>query len=281
MALETTHTNTQKEPRRDYCTIIVAGQIEERTMAAVVSATVDMDSEEHIEQLLSEKLMEGYVLLETSCPACSTPLVKNQLEHNDHDDDDDDHHHHKTTTAKPSSSSSSSASASIVITKPVLVPSTSFVVPFEPVAGVPYCVGCSSHVITKESEITLLENCQLLKKGDAASILESVHPSASTATTDESRGDHPEDDDDEEEEIDERHQRQQQQQPQLEPEVIDVTELEDEQSHQTPQQQQQQQQQYHASSSTSHSHTTGSYSSVHDKKKEEEFSGSSVAYSVR
>jgi uncharacterized Zn finger protein (UPF0148 family) len=36
-----------------------------------------MDEEAHIEQLLNEKLMQGYLLLEKSCPVCATLLVKN------------------------------------------------------------------------------------------------------------------------------------------------------------------------------------------------------------
>lgn len=97
------------------------------------------DEEAHIEQLLSEKLMEGYVLLEKSCPVCSTPLVKN------HDGDDEDEEPVQKEI------------------EPVMIPKGSFTQPFKPVAGVPFCVACSSHVITQEGEISILEKCSSLK----------------------------------------------------------------------------------------------------------------------
>ena len=92
------------------------------------------DEEAHIEQLLSEKLLQGYVLLEKACPACMTPLVKRNLE--DMQDDN----------VAP-------------IEKPIVVPSQSFDQPFHPVEGVPFCVACQSHVVTEESEIAILEKC--------------------------------------------------------------------------------------------------------------------------
>lgn len=101
-----------------------------------------MENEAHIEQLLSEKLMEGYVLLEKSCPVCSTPLVKNQA--SDEDDEDDEEPVEKDV-------------------EPVLIPRGSFIEPFKPVQGVPFCVGCSSHVVTQECEISVLEKCHSLK----------------------------------------------------------------------------------------------------------------------
>lgn len=97
------------------------------------------DEEDHIEQMLSEKLMQGYILLEKSCPTCATPLVKQVVE------EDSDHR------------------ATKAVDTPVLVSSQSFDQPFRPVAGVPFCVACQSHVVTEEAEISILERCDSLK----------------------------------------------------------------------------------------------------------------------
>ena len=97
-----------------------------------IDSNLSKVDEAHIEQLLSEKLMEGYVLLEKSCPACATPLVKNQ------DEDDDDEPVEKEID-------------------PVMIPRAKFTEPFHPVQGVPFCVACISHVVTQESEINVLQ----------------------------------------------------------------------------------------------------------------------------
>lgn len=113
-------------------------------------------NEAKIEQLLSDKLMEGYVLLESSCPVCSTPLVKNNI-------------------------SNENSNRKSNIAKPVVVSSDSFDKPFKPVDGVPICVLCRSHVVTHESEISILERCDSLK--DKGSILLALYSSSSSATT--------------------------------------------------------------------------------------------------
>jgi Sjogren's syndrome/scleroderma autoantigen 1 (Autoantigen p27) len=95
------------------------------------------DEDLEIERLLSQKLLEGYVLMERSCPACATPLVKN---HVGQDEDD--------------------AGREL---SPFVVPSQSFDQPFRPVNGVPFCVSCQAHVVTDESEISILEQCDSLK----------------------------------------------------------------------------------------------------------------------
>jgi len=101
-------------------------------------------NEAKLEHLLSEKLMEGYVLLETSCPVCSTPLVKN---------------HHMV----PKNLSTSGEFDIGTFAKNVLLPNKSFEQPFRPVEGVPICVSCKSHVITQETEVCILEQCDSLK----------------------------------------------------------------------------------------------------------------------
>jgi hypothetical protein len=117
------------------------------------------DEETRIENLLSEKLMMGFVLLEKSCPVCATPLVKHHLPHEE-------------AHTIPESDS----------VKPVLVPVGSFAQPFKHVQGVPFCVACCSHVITQESEITALERCESLKaKGSILSAMQDA--SYSTEST--------------------------------------------------------------------------------------------------
>jgi hypothetical protein len=114
-------------------------------------------NEAEIEQLLSERLMEGYILLETSCPVCSTPLVKNcpkgPKEYND----------------------------KFSMKQPVILSSDSFRKPFKPVDGVPICVVCRSHVVTHESDISILERCDSLK--DKGSILLALYSSTSSTVT--------------------------------------------------------------------------------------------------
>ncbi len=113
----------------------------------------DIPSEEEIEQMLSEKLMEGYTLLESCCPVCTTPLIKNAVKGNEDGN--------KTAQVK----------------HPVLLSSDSFEKPFKPVDGVPICVVCQAHVVTSESDISILERCESLK--DKGSILMALNESSS------------------------------------------------------------------------------------------------------
>jgi hypothetical protein len=123
-------------------------------LAAQISGNrAGMAEEAHIELLLSEKLMKGYLLLEKSCPVCATPLVKNGPPGDEENDEEN--------------------------VKPLMVPSHSFDQPFRPVVGVPFCVSCQSHVITQECEISILERCDSLKaKG---SILVALQDSVTSA----------------------------------------------------------------------------------------------------
>ena len=123
-----------------------------------ISKTMEQD-EAKIEQLLSDKLMEGFVLLDKSCPVCSTPLVKK------HEGEDEDPVEKEV--------------------EPVMIPRGSFTQPFKPIAGVPFCVACTSHVITQECEISVLENCNSLKmKGE---ILVALTGSEGTVTDNKER----------------------------------------------------------------------------------------------
>ena len=86
--------------------------------------------EDRLEELLSEKLMEGFELDETPCPECSTPLVK--LNRNPYGFDVK---HLKA---------------------PVLIPNRNPEKPFEPIDDVPMCVSCNAHVVTNEHEVNIL-----------------------------------------------------------------------------------------------------------------------------
>jgi len=117
------------------------------------------------EQLLSAKLMDGYVLMEATCPnpKCGLPLVRNNK-------------------AVPRNLSRDENNHPVVgnIDNPVVVPSKSFEQPFKPVDGVPVCVGCNSHVITQELELAILEESDALTdKGSVYVALQAQHPQKS------------------------------------------------------------------------------------------------------
>jgi len=124
-------------------------------------------SDAKLEQLLSEKLMAGYVLMEITCPKCPTPLIKN----------------HQIVPKMLSSSSYDEHDTKKVVDKAVLLPAESFEQPFKPVNGVPFCVHCNSHVITQETEIAILEECDTLKdKGSIYVALETTTESTTSIT---------------------------------------------------------------------------------------------------
>ena len=124
-------------------------------------------NEARLEQLLSEKLMQGYVLLESSCPVCATPLVKN---------------HHMVPKSLSVRSESFEGGT---FKHNVLLPQDSFDQPFRPVEGVPICVSCKSHVITQETEISILEQCDSLRdKGSIYVALKEVYEGPSAGDSD-------------------------------------------------------------------------------------------------
>ena len=121
----------------------------------------EMISDAKIEQMLSEKLIKGYVLMEATCPKCAVPLVKN--------------HQMVPRSLSNLSGDENDPSNMNVVDKAVLLPVESFEQPFKPVDGVPMCVGCDSHVITSETEMTILEQCDALKdKGSIYVALETA-----------------------------------------------------------------------------------------------------------
>lgn len=127
---------------------------------AMVESNIDREdaiNDAKIEQMLSEKLMAGYVLMEATCPKCAVPLVKNHQ------------------MVPKSLSMDENDGRKINVDDPVVLPAGSFEQPFKPVDGVPMCVACSSHVITSEMEIAILEQDEsVLDKGSIYVALEAA-----------------------------------------------------------------------------------------------------------
>ena len=137
------------------------------TMATTIATESEIGHEEmisdsKIEQLLSEKLMDGYVLMEATCPKCAVPLVKN--------------HQMVPRSLSNLSSDENDPTKTSLVDRAILLPMESFEQPFKPVDGVPICVACDSHVVTQETEIAILEQCDTLKdKGSIYVALETAY----------------------------------------------------------------------------------------------------------
>lgn len=173
--------------------------------ASAVGSDVSWHNDKKVEQLLSEKLLEGYELVDSACPTCVTPLVKKKpLSMN-----------FSPKSLQPvTKSKGTSPHMSISYQHVHPQPSTSFVVasesfetPFSPVSGVPYCVLCEAHVVTHHSDMKALDRCGILKNQGRVIVAIEEKERESTLATDryyESRMDHhnhyddeqsPEDDD--------------------------------------------------------------------------------------
>ena len=117
-----------------------------------------------VERLLSERLVQGYVLLEKACPACATPLIKQDVASSAPILDKYALPHSRSSHSSSSNSSTGSSRQQ------------------NPVPGIAYCVQCRAHVVTRASEVEFLERKQ--RKGqilvDDASYL--VHESGGSAT---------------------------------------------------------------------------------------------------
>jgi hypothetical protein len=100
--------------------------------------------EELVEQKLSEKLMEGFLLLEKACPCCATPLVKQE--------ESDDvlllQQQAVTTTTEANSTKSQKSDDDMSSTLQTTV---------TPIAGIPFCVTCQAHIVTNEVEAVALQ----------------------------------------------------------------------------------------------------------------------------
>ena len=89
--------------------------------------------ENEIEELLSDRLVDGCVLMDRSCPACVTPLLKQVDELVPYPGDDASLKRGKSRDTTKSNQS------------------------LTPIEGVPFCVACQAHVVTSSDEIDKVE----------------------------------------------------------------------------------------------------------------------------
>ena len=89
--------------------------------------------ESEVEELISDQLVGGCVLMDKSCPACVTPLLK----------------HVDTWTVELNDENSLKNGKSRDTTKSALS--------LTPIDGVPFCVACQAHVVTSSDEIDKVE----------------------------------------------------------------------------------------------------------------------------
>ena len=89
--------------------------------------------EADIEELISEHLVDGCVLMDKSCPACVTPLLKHVDELPGDATDD-------ASLRRGKSRETSKSAQSLT-----------------PIDGVPFCVACQAHVVTSSDEIEKVE----------------------------------------------------------------------------------------------------------------------------
>ncbi len=116
--------------------------------------------DKEVEELLSEKLLEGYAILDTACPDCVTPLVKRKSSALSPK--------RYVQTLSPRKSASPYISMSYVPVQ--LQPSSSNAGSFDaaqstftPVPNVPICVSCQAHVVTCQAELSILESTNSMK----------------------------------------------------------------------------------------------------------------------
>ena len=96
--------------------------------AVTPTQTSNETEDELVERLLSERLLAGFVLMETACPVCQTPLVKQEMP------EESDESHVGSMQSNVS-----------------------------PICDIPFCVRCPAHVITDESQVAILEQEDLNK----------------------------------------------------------------------------------------------------------------------
>jgi hypothetical protein len=112
----------------------------------VADRDVDDDVVEH---LLSERLLDGFLLLERACPACTTPLVKEPL--------DLKNHNKGQQTLSPTSSKKAMSIIHQIHTQESTISCATTPRAPSPIPGLPFCVNCKAHVVTQESEIQYLD----------------------------------------------------------------------------------------------------------------------------
>ena len=102
--------------------------------------------EEIVEDLLSAKLMNGFMLIDKPCPRCLIPLVKKPYIHD------------ANSQASSSISSRDKDFGAFQIVSNETIHEVA-----KPIKGVPYCVLCDSYVLTNHNETRVLERLQAIQ----------------------------------------------------------------------------------------------------------------------
>lgn len=121
---------------------------------------INLNTEEHVERLLSERLVDGYLLLEKACPACATPLVKREAGWSPRSLGS------RSARQQPMHGPSSNFEGTKScdnLTYGAGIDSVAYESPIQPIAGVPFCVSCQAHVVTNADEVVVLETVDHLK----------------------------------------------------------------------------------------------------------------------
>jgi hypothetical protein len=108
-----------------------------------------LPDEDEVEELLSNKLMNGFMLIDKPCPKCMIPLVKKPCTQGD------------VNISTSSISSKSSSGAGEFETR--IVTNLSLEQIPKPVKGIPYCVICENYVLTCPAESKWLERLHAME----------------------------------------------------------------------------------------------------------------------
>lgn len=156
--------------------------------------------EREVERLLSHRLVQGFLLLETACPACATPLVKEassdteSLDNSkrasrshrpdapatlltEHLQQQQQAQNRKTPAILHLPMDGSNLSDQSSLEDNTTVNGGGSVI--EPLPGVPFCVWCKAHVVTDEHDVERLTHAtdQLTVKGTIMVAMTGVSPS--------------------------------------------------------------------------------------------------------
>jgi Sjogren's syndrome/scleroderma autoantigen 1 (Autoantigen p27) len=109
-----------------------------------------LPDEDVVEDLLSEKLIIGYMLLEKPCPNCFIPLVKKPIQ--------------QDNLVSPTSRLSDCLSVdSADELHPRVVPAASLERIPKPINGLPHCVICDTYLVTTKSEVEILAKLEQMQ----------------------------------------------------------------------------------------------------------------------
>lgn len=128
--------------------------------ARSIDTLLSPEEQAEVERLLSERLLQGFCLLERACPACTTPLVRLTPAETKTD-------HNLDNDSKPIDMAPSMVTSDTMTT----LSSSS---PMAPVAGVAFCVKCQAHVVSETAEVDLLERNDMAKRKGSILVLSST-----------------------------------------------------------------------------------------------------------